>query len=239
MLDGYDNATKRLIRETATRLFHEKSFEAVTLSDICRASGVNKHTFYYYFKSKDELLESYYRFSWTLSAAQVTAILTADTCVDQLWLIFQRFINYINTTGVSIARQIMIKNLTDDMGTFHLGDGMRELCRLQVSIIKKGQQTGQFHNQADATALVILLQQVLISVSTVWTIFRGEFNCETYTRYLMENLLDVDQAYRITSEESIRDFTDLFSSTSCVKTQDEKRSHSHSHDYSHSHPHEK
>lgn len=239
MPDGYDNTTKRLIRETATRLFHERSFEAVTLSDICRASGVNKHTFYYYFKSKDELLESYYKFSWTLSPAQVTAILTADTCVDQLWLIFQRFIGHITTTGVSIARQIMIKNLTDDMGTFHLGEGMRELCRLQISIIQKGQQSGQFHNQADAKALVILLQQVLISVCTVWTVFQGKFDCESYTRYLMENLLDVDEAYRITSEENIRDFTDLFSSASCIKPEDERRSRPRSRDRSHPCSHEK
>ncbi|MGX8700287.1 TetR/AcrR family transcriptional regulator [Caproiciproducens sp.] len=219
MPDEYDNATKRRIRETATRLFYEKSFEAVTLNDICRASGVNKHTFYYYFKSKDDLLASYYRFSWNLSPDQVTAILTADNCVDQLWLTIQGFISQITTVGVSIVRQIVIRNLTDDMGTFHLGGSMAELLRLQGSIVQRGQQSGQFRNQADAKALIVLLQQTVVSSCMIWTVFQGKFNCETYVRFLMETLMEADESYRATTEESVRDFVDLLHSEAAAKPQ--------------------
>ncbi len=223
MSDRNDNATKRLIRETATRLFREKTFEAVTLGDICQACGINKHTFYYYFKSKDELLESYYSLPWNLSAAEVTDILTSDNYVDQLWLIIQKFTDHIQTTGVPIVRQIFIKNLSEDMGTFRIGHEMRELCRLEISIIKKGQQAGQFRNHADPKVLVILLQQILYSLGLLWAIFQGEFEFGARARFLLENLLDVDIPYRTTLEESVDQFTDLFTGASGTKGGNENK----------------
>ncbi len=205
-----ENATKRLIRETATRLFREKSFEEVTLREICKASGINKHTFYYYFKSKDELLKYYYRFPWQLSAAEASDILTSDNYVDQLWLIVQKFTDYIQQAGVPIVRQIFIKNLTNDVGTFRVSHEMREMCRLEMTIIRKGQQSGQFRNHADPKVLVVLLEQMLYSLSLIWTVFQGEFSFHTYARFLMDNLLDVDTPFRFAPDENIDDFTDLF-----------------------------
>ena len=123
-----ENATKARIRETATRLFREKSFEVVTLNEICKASGVNKHTFYYYFKSKDELLERYYDLPWHLSASEVTNILNADSYVDQLWLIMQKFVDYTKRMGIQILRQVLIKNLNQDVGTFRPDNAMKEMC---------------------------------------------------------------------------------------------------------------
>lgn len=210
MPEGNENDTKRLIRETATRLFREKSFEAVTLSDICKASGINKHTFYYYYKSKDELLKKFYCFPWSLTAAEATAILTSDNCVDQIWLIIDKYVDYTKTTGVHIIRQILIKNLTHDVGTFHISDEMREISKLEISIIKKGQQNGQFHNTSDPRVLVVLLHQVLHSMGLMWAIFHGEFDLSKSARFLLENLLDVDASYRVTNEKDLDTFMDLF-----------------------------
>ena len=210
MADESEKVTKRLIRETATRLFREKSFETVTLADICQASGVNKHTFYYYFKSKDELLEYYYSFPWNLSAAEVTNILTSENCVDQLWLIFKKFTDYIQATGVAIMRQIIIKNLTEDVGTFRTSQEMREICRLEVSIIRKGQQADQFGNHTDPKVLVIMIHQILSAVVLKWTIFGGNFDFSLQARFLIESLLQVETSYRTTREEDIQELTEAF-----------------------------
>lgn len=47
----YENATKKKIRKVALNLINEKGYDNVTLKEICEASGINKHTFYYYFDS--------------------------------------------------------------------------------------------------------------------------------------------------------------------------------------------
>ncbi|NLG92305.1 MAG: TetR/AcrR family transcriptional regulator [Clostridiales bacterium] len=210
MPEGNENDTKRLIRETATRLFREKSFEAVTLNDICKASGINKHTFYYYYKSKDELLKEFYCFPWQLTPAEVTAILTSDNYVEQMFLIIEKYTDFVKKTGVHIIRQIFIKNLTQDVGTFRVSNDILEIAKLEMSIIKKGQQHGQFHNTSDPKVLVVLLHQVLHSVSLMWAVFHGEFDISRSARYLLEGLLDVDASYRITDEQDLDKFTNLF-----------------------------
>lgn len=192
-----DNSTKKRIRETALALFLEKSFEKVTISEICARSGVNKHTFYYYFKSKDDLLEHYYEVPCELSSADVSTILSSDSYVEQLWILNKKFIDFVTSSGVVIIRQIMIKNLTEDVGTFRLSDAKKkEMFLLQLGMIKNGQASGQFRNQTDPKALLILMQQSIHSTALMWSIKNGCFDYEQSVRYLFENVFDVDPKYK-------------------------------------------
>jgi AcrR family transcriptional regulator len=55
--------------EMAERLFIEKGFEAVRVSDIVQALGVAQGTFYYYFPSKEEVLLALLDRKWSQIAA--------------------------------------------------------------------------------------------------------------------------------------------------------------------------
>ena len=101
--------TKKRIREVALNLFNEKTFEKVTLNEICAASGVNKHTFYYYFKSKDELLKDYYKIPSKLTSYDLTTILTADSYVEQLWLLNKYFLDFIDRIRNNYCKTINYK----------------------------------------------------------------------------------------------------------------------------------
>ncbi|MEP9353293.1 helix-turn-helix domain-containing protein [Xanthobacter sp. KR7-65] len=46
------------ISDAAIRLFIAKGYEATTLDEIAAAAGISRRTFFYYFKSKDEILLS-------------------------------------------------------------------------------------------------------------------------------------------------------------------------------------
>jgi AcrR family transcriptional regulator len=48
--------TLERIAETALRLFSENGYDATTLDDIAAAAGISRRTFFYYFKSKEEIL---------------------------------------------------------------------------------------------------------------------------------------------------------------------------------------
>lgn len=48
--------TAERIRETGIRLFMEKGYAATTLEDIAREAGISRRTFFYYYKSKDDIL---------------------------------------------------------------------------------------------------------------------------------------------------------------------------------------
>ena len=44
------------IIDTSWELFHEKGFSETTINDIIKTANISKGTFYYYFRSKDDLL---------------------------------------------------------------------------------------------------------------------------------------------------------------------------------------
>ena len=201
----YENSTKKRIREIALNLFNEKTFEKVTLNDICAASGVNKHTFYYYFKSKDELLKDYYKIPSKLTSYDLTTILTADSYVEQLWLLNKSFLDFIEDSGVSIVKQLIIKNLKDDVGTFKISEEKKEMLRLQCEIIKKGQANKEFLNKTDPEVLVVLLKQITHSTAVTWSLKNGEFDFKTAVRYMYETIFDVAPKYREVKEYKILD----------------------------------
>jgi TetR/AcrR family transcriptional repressor of nem operon len=49
-------ANKRAILEAAGRLFRERGFESVTVTDVMKSAGLTHGGFYGYFKSKDDLI---------------------------------------------------------------------------------------------------------------------------------------------------------------------------------------
>jgi len=62
--------TKKRIFEKAMEIFTQKSFDKVTINDICKAAGVSTGAFYHYFESKEQLLlEQYIKIDQTYGAA--------------------------------------------------------------------------------------------------------------------------------------------------------------------------
>lgn len=49
------NEAKKQILQVAFKLFLKKGYKEVTMTDILSASGLSRGTFYYYFKSKEQL----------------------------------------------------------------------------------------------------------------------------------------------------------------------------------------
>ena len=48
--------TLERIAETGLKLFSRNGYEATTLDAIAEAAGISRRTFFYYFKSKEEIL---------------------------------------------------------------------------------------------------------------------------------------------------------------------------------------
>lgn len=193
----HENNTKKRIRESALRLFDERSFEEVTINEICKESGITKHTFYYYFKSKDDLLDNFYKIPCGLSMEEFTTILSMDSYVEQLWMISSKLIGFVKANGTDILRQIMIKNLSDDKGTFSFDTNeIKEVIKLQISIIEKAKKSGQILSVIPSKDLVAIFQQVFHSTMFIWIVRNGDFDFESHLRYKFEVLYQVEESQR-------------------------------------------
>jgi AcrR family transcriptional regulator len=53
---GRAHRTRQTLRDAAARLWTERGYDAVAVSEICDHAGVSKGTFFYYFPTKEHLL---------------------------------------------------------------------------------------------------------------------------------------------------------------------------------------
>jgi TetR/AcrR family transcriptional repressor of nem operon len=63
---GRTSDAKEKLLAVAFDLIHEHSYGAVSVDHICKRAGVNKGSFYYFFKSKTDLVVAAYEEHWRL-----------------------------------------------------------------------------------------------------------------------------------------------------------------------------
>ncbi len=71
--------TRAAIVESALALFRERGYEATTMRDIAARAGVSTGNAYYYFGSKEELVQEYYVVAQADHLAASAAVLAAET----------------------------------------------------------------------------------------------------------------------------------------------------------------
>lgn len=191
-----DNETKGKIIRIAIELIKKNGYENVTLNDICAAAEISKHTFYYYFSSKEDILLGFYEIPRELSVSRLTSILAAENNVEQLWQSLEPMIDFFIEAGPEIMRRVMIANIMRDIGTFNTQKGKRDLFRAQVAIIKKAQESGEIRNSSDPAALLHTCVIQGMGYTVQWCIVNGTFNLKNAFRFAVETCLDVSPDLR-------------------------------------------
>jgi AcrR family transcriptional regulator len=74
--------TRTLIVDTALRLFREQGYEGTTMRGIASAAGVSVGNAYYYFPSKQHLVQAYYAQSQDLHAEAARPALDRETTFE-------------------------------------------------------------------------------------------------------------------------------------------------------------
>jgi TetR/AcrR family transcriptional repressor of nem operon len=73
--------TRQKLIETMLRLIWAAGYGAVSVEDICRAGGVRKGSFYYFFPSKAALAVAAFESEWVQCKEEMAGIFTADAPV--------------------------------------------------------------------------------------------------------------------------------------------------------------
>ncbi len=153
-----EKSTKELISEAAIDLFNEHGFEEVSVNEIIDVVGVSKRTFYYHFKSKEEILEEFYKMRAEITVSKLAIMVGKKSNVDKLIALHRPRIEHFTKVGHNISRQIIISNLQDNKGTFRHTKQVREKIRdIEVDLIKKAQEANEITNQGDAGNLSDIL----------------------------------------------------------------------------------
>jgi len=130
------------IIETAGRLFEEKGYEQTQVQDIVNEIGVAKGLFYYYFKSKDEVMEELAdRYADAIIDA-VNKLIDKDiSTFDRINRIFQIFIDSAEKKFGIFMGILNVKNgITHERIFFNVG---KKMVPLVTELILSGNDNGE------------------------------------------------------------------------------------------------
>lgn len=130
------------IIETAGKLFEEKGYEQTQVQDIVNEIGVAKGLFYYYFKSKDEVMEELAdRYADAIIDA-VNKLIDKDiSTFDKINRIFQIFIDSAEKKFGIFMGILNVKNgITHGRIFFNVG---KKMVPLVTELILSGNDNGE------------------------------------------------------------------------------------------------
>lgn len=158
--------TKIQIVNRSIALIKEQGFSAVSVSEICKSLGITRGTFYYYFKTKDEIFDNYLLTPEQYIFENILPILEASNYRAQFFRIFELFSKRVMEVGPEIIRIVFKRNVD---GKVH--DRLPRkitMWHIYVELIKKGQQCGEIKNTADAETIVEAIIHMVNGLCVAW-----------------------------------------------------------------------
>lgn len=192
------NQTKENIVSTAYRLFRERGYNNVSINDICTQEEISNTTFYYHFKTKEDLIKKFFELPQAVSLEIFQEILLAPNCWAQLCLLTDAAIDQYLAMGTEILSQVIQANINEDKGTF--GELSDELMSLSVPLVIKAQSLGEIRNQSDAKQLINAGWRTQFGILTYWCISKGAFDLKINIMQALEVLYDVHPELRKTDK---------------------------------------
>jgi AcrR family transcriptional regulator len=178
-----NNRRERIIG-AAWKLFREKGFAETTINDIINEAGISKGTFYYYFRSKDDLLD-------TLSEIldheyeRLNGIEPQDmSCFDKLmWLNYEvhsfmeknidyRLLSYLYSAQI----------IKEDFSS--LLNRNRYYYRYVERLMYEGQKCGELTDDMTVSEMVSFFSMGERALVTEWCMQNGRFPFGEYSKKL-------------------------------------------------------
>src|SRR5512144_1054089 len=139
---------RRQILEAAVKVFARNGFHAARVGDIAEEAGVAYGLVYHYFKSKEELLETIFRDTWTEMLARVREVeasgVPASEQVRQVTALLLRTWR----RDPDLVR-VLVREVTRSPHVQREIEEITEAMKVLEGIIRRGQEAGEFRPQLD------------------------------------------------------------------------------------------
>jgi TetR/AcrR family transcriptional repressor of nem operon len=186
--------TRREIIRKAAPIFNQKGYDGAALSDLMRATGLEKGGIYRHFESKQELAEEAFEHAWKIAMdARFEGTQEIPNTVDRLKQILRNFRN--RRAGLVPGGCPLLNTAIDsDDGNPQLRAKARRalswlLNRLE-SIAEEGRKRGEVRSDVDSANLAILIASTLEGSLMVGRLQRKDEPLDLACHHLEEYLED-------------------------------------------------
>jgi TetR/AcrR family fatty acid metabolism transcriptional regulator len=160
---------RQLILAAAVRVFARKGFHSARVGDIAAEAGVAHGLLYHYFSSKDELLETVFRETWSAMLAAVNGVESfGDPAPEQLRkvaaIVLRTWKHDPDLVRVLVREVTRSPHLQDEVHEIH------EAFAALQRIIERGQESGELRKEIDARLASIVFYGALEEILTAWVL---------------------------------------------------------------------
>ena len=152
---------KNEILDAAEQLFAAKGYEAATVNDILSAVNIAKGTFYYYFKSKEDVLDALIERRISLGVAQAEEII-ASTLPPVQKLLAVIMSQKPQGQAHEDFNAVLHEKSNSKMHEKAIIQSISCLCPCLARVIKEGNETGIFDTPFPLESAEILLSAAMV-----------------------------------------------------------------------------
>jgi AcrR family transcriptional regulator len=159
---------RRQILEAAVRAFARRGYHACRVGEIAEEAGVAYGLVYHYFGSKEEVLESIFRDTWTQMLARIREVADSGEPAGEqvrrvtalLLRTWRRDPDLVRVLVREVTRSPeQLRRQIDEIG--HAYDALEQ-------VIANGQKTGEFRSDVDSQIAATIFYGALEEVLTGW-----------------------------------------------------------------------
>ncbi len=158
-----------MILDAAVRTFAEKGYHATRVGDIAEEAKVAYGLVYHYFESKEDVLETIFRETWTELLAAIRDVEEADVpAAEQLRQItaillrsWRRQPDLVRVLVREVARSPGVQQRVDEIG---------EVFAALERVIARGQAAGEFRDDLDPRLASWIVYGAIEEILTGWVL---------------------------------------------------------------------
>jgi TetR/AcrR family transcriptional regulator, fatty acid metabolism regulator protein len=160
---------RRQILEAAVKVFARSGFHTSRVGDIAEEAGIAYGLVYHYFKSKEELLETIFRDTWTQMLARVQEVeasgVPAGEQVRQVTALLLRTWR----RDPDLVR-VLVREVTRSPHVQQEVEEITQAMKALERIIQNGQESGEFRSEIDPRLAAVVFYGALDEVLTGWVL---------------------------------------------------------------------
>jgi AcrR family transcriptional regulator len=160
---------RRAIVSAAIRAFSRVGLAESSIDDICEEAGISPGRLYYYFKSKEALIDEANRFLYGSALSSSAAYFRDRNLVSATLAIYRATQSYLKQVGVSYALifEMMTASERNPNLRTYLKEGQDRWLKLFETAIEDQKQSGILRVETDAKTLSLAIGTVVTGVQAL------------------------------------------------------------------------
>jgi TetR/AcrR family fatty acid metabolism transcriptional regulator len=172
---------RRVILDAAVRVFARKGYHTSRVGDIAEEAGVAHGLLYHYFRSKEELLETIFRETWSDLLAAVRSVEETDETARERLAGIAKILLRSWRRDPDLVR-VLVREVTRSS---HLQRQIKEIDEAFAGlerIVARGQADGEFRTEIDPRMASYVFYGALEEILTGWVLGQLDDDDDAITR---------------------------------------------------------